>query len=98
MQSDFSPTFLSLCQVSDVLHWLVKRYEPSADISNTVSNTQDRVIFLKQCATLMASKGRIKLNAKRLYQACCALLSGKKFMHQLTFWFLVCGDVTFECR
>eukprot|EP00281_Chroomonas_sp_CCMP1168_P018137 CAMPEP_0206221106 /NCGR_PEP_ID=MMETSP0047_2-20121206/5232_1 /ASSEMBLY_ACC=CAM_ASM_000192 /TAXON_ID=195065 /ORGANISM="Chroomonas mesostigmatica_cf, Strain CCMP1168" /LENGTH=326 /DNA_ID=CAMNT_0053643807 /DNA_START=72 /DNA_END=1049 /DNA_ORIENTATION=+ len=55
--------------VSDVLHWLVKRYEPSADISPSVSNTQDRVIFLKQCATLMASKGRIKLNAKRLYQA-----------------------------
>lgn len=30
---------------------------------------QDRVIFLKQCASLMASKGRIKLNPKRLYQA-----------------------------
>uniref|UniRef100_A0A7S4JSD5 Clusterin-associated protein 1 n=1 Tax=Guillardia theta TaxID=55529 RepID=A0A7S4JSD5_GUITH len=30
---------------------------------------QDRVVFLKQCAQLMQSKGRIKLNTKRLYQA-----------------------------
>jgi hypothetical protein len=55
-------------QVADVLHWLVKRYEPQADVSNSVGNMQDRVIFLKQCAQLMASKGRIKLNTKRLYQ------------------------------
>jgi clusterin-associated protein 1 len=47
----------------------VKRYEPSADISEGVSNSQDRVIFLKQAAQLMQTKGRIKLNTKRLYQA-----------------------------
>ena len=55
--------------VADVLRWLVKRYEPTADISEGVSNMQDRVIFLKQAAQLMQSKGRIKLNTKRLYQA-----------------------------
>lgn len=47
----------------------MKRYEPSADISESVSNMQDRVIFLKQAAQLMQTKGRIKLNTKRLYQA-----------------------------
>ena len=60
---------LSASQVSDVLHWLVKRYEPNADVSKQLDTMQDRVIFLKQCAQLMASKGRIKLNPKRLYQA-----------------------------
>ena len=55
--------------VADVLRWLVKRYEPSAEISEGVSNMQDRVIFLKQAAQLMQAKGRIKLNTKRLYQA-----------------------------
>mmetsp|Transcript_15798 Transcript_15798/g.31162 ORF Transcript_15798/g.31162 Transcript_15798/m.31162 type:complete len:413 (+) Transcript_15798:123-1361(+) len=55
--------------VSDILFWLVKRYEPNADVSKQLDNMQDRVIFLKQCAQLMASKGRIKLNPKRLYQA-----------------------------
>jgi clusterin-associated protein 1 len=55
--------------VADVLRWLVKRYEPTADISDGVSNMQDRVIFLKQAAQLMQAKGRIKLNTKRLYQA-----------------------------
>ena len=30
---------------------------------------QDRVIFLKKAAQLMQTKGRIKLNTKRLYQA-----------------------------
>uniref|UniRef100_A0A6T8KI49 Clusterin-associated protein 1 n=1 Tax=Hemiselmis andersenii TaxID=464988 RepID=A0A6T8KI49_HEMAN len=55
--------------VSDMLFWLVKRYEPNADITKQLDTMQDRVIFLKQCAQLMASKGRIKLNPKRLYQA-----------------------------
>eukprot|EP00286_Rhodomonas_abbreviata_P027467 CAMPEP_0181312922 /NCGR_PEP_ID=MMETSP1101-20121128/13965_1 /TAXON_ID=46948 /ORGANISM="Rhodomonas abbreviata, Strain Caron Lab Isolate" /LENGTH=333 /DNA_ID=CAMNT_0023419825 /DNA_START=248 /DNA_END=1246 /DNA_ORIENTATION=- len=55
--------------VADVLRWLVNRYEPTADISAEVGNMQDRVIFLKQAAQLMSSKGRIKLNTKRLYQA-----------------------------
>lgn len=55
--------------VADILRWLVKRYEPTADISEGVSNRQDRVIFLKSAAQIMQSKGRIKLNMKRLYQA-----------------------------
>jgi len=55
--------------VADVLRWLVNRYEPTAEISNEVGNMQDRVIFLKQAASLMQAKGRIKLNTKRLYQA-----------------------------
>ena len=56
--------------VADVLHWLVKRYEPTADMSEgSPANMQDRVIFLKKAAQLMQTKGRIKLNTKRLYQA-----------------------------
>eukprot|EP00961_Rhodomonas_salina_P132545 1783927-Rhodomonas_salina.1 len=70
-----SPRAIETCEggitrkVADVLRWLVNRYEPTAEISNEVGNMQDRVIFLKQAASLMQAKGRIKLNTKRLYQA-----------------------------
>jgi clusterin-associated protein 1 len=55
--------------VADVLRWLVKRYEPTADVSEGVSKREDRVVFLKSAAKIMQTKGRIKLNMKRLYQA-----------------------------
>jgi len=55
--------------VADALRWLVLRYEPNGDLGKEIGTMQDRVIFLKQAASIMLAKGRIKLNTKRLYQA-----------------------------
>ncbi|XP_045316265.1 clusterin-associated protein 1 isoform X2 [Leopardus geoffroyi] len=55
--------------VSEVLLWLVKRYEPHTDIPSDVETEQDRVFFIKAIAQFMATKAHIKLNTKKLYQA-----------------------------
>nr|XP_017834168.3 clusterin-associated protein 1 isoform X2 [Callithrix jacchus]XP_017834169.3 clusterin-associated protein 1 isoform X2 [Callithrix jacchus]XP_054098228.1 clusterin-associated protein 1 isoform X2 [Callithrix jacchus] len=55
--------------VSEVLLWLVKRYEPQTDIPLNVDTEQDRVFFIKAIAQFMATKAHIKLNTKKLYQA-----------------------------
>ncbi|XP_063474384.1 clusterin-associated protein 1 isoform X2 [Symphalangus syndactylus] len=55
--------------VSEVLLWLVKRYEPQTDIPPDVDTEQDRVFFIKAIAQFMATKAHIKLNTKKLYQA-----------------------------
>ncbi|KFV66076.1 Clusterin-associated protein 1, partial [Dryobates pubescens] len=55
--------------VSEVLLWLVKRYEPQTDIPADVETEQDRVFFVKAVAQFMATKAHIKLNTKKLYQA-----------------------------
>eukprot|EP00163_Fabomonas_tropica_P021707 TRINITY_DN37870_c0_g1_i1.p1 TRINITY_DN37870_c0_g1~~TRINITY_DN37870_c0_g1_i1.p1 ORF type:complete len:422 (+),score=99.82 TRINITY_DN37870_c0_g1_i1:368-1633(+) len=55
--------------VADILFWLVQRYDPGIDISDDISSEQDRVIFIKNISHIMATKARIKLNPKRLYQA-----------------------------
>ncbi|NXF01196.1 CLUA1 protein, partial [Smithornis capensis] len=55
--------------VSEVLLWLVRRYEPETDIPADVETEQDRVFFIKAVAEFMATKAHIKLNTKRLYQA-----------------------------
>ncbi|KAM5227564.1 clusterin-associated protein 1 isoform 2-T2 [Ctenodactylus gundi] len=55
--------------VSEVLLWLVKRYEPQTDIPSDVETERDRVFFIKAIAQFMATKAHIKLNTKKLYQA-----------------------------
>ncbi|XP_018590393.1 clusterin-associated protein 1 homolog isoform X1 [Scleropages formosus] len=55
--------------VSEILVWLVKRYEPQMDIPSDVETESDRVFFIKAVAQFMATKAHIKLNTKRLYQA-----------------------------
>ncbi|XP_056270762.1 clusterin-associated protein 1 homolog [Pseudoliparis swirei] len=55
--------------VAEILIWLVKRYEPQADIPPDVETESDRVFFVKAVAQFMATKAHIKLNTKRLYQA-----------------------------
>ncbi|XP_054445478.1 clusterin-associated protein 1 isoform X4 [Pteronotus mesoamericanus] len=55
--------------VSEVLLWLVKRYEPQTDIPSEIETEQDRVFFIKAVAQFMATKAHIKLNTKKLYQA-----------------------------
>lgn len=55
--------------VADILYWFVQRYDPGADISDDIDEERDRVNFIRQVAQLFASKARIKLNPKRLYEA-----------------------------
>ncbi|KAM6320103.1 clusterin-associated protein 1 [Podargus strigoides] len=66
MQNFHTPNFTL---VSEVLLWLVKRYEPQADIPSDVGTQQDRVFFIKAVAQFMATKAHVKLNTKKLYQA-----------------------------
>ncbi|ESP03905.1 hypothetical protein LOTGIDRAFT_230213 [Lottia gigantea] len=55
--------------VAEVLTWLVKRFEPNADVHPDIDTEQDRVIFIKTVAEFMATKAHIKLNTKKLYQS-----------------------------
>ncbi|NXU76516.1 CLUA1 protein, partial [Oreotrochilus melanogaster] len=66
MENFHTPNFML---VSEVLLWLVRRYEPQTDIPSDVETEQDRVFFIKAVAQFMATKAHIKLNTKRLYQA-----------------------------
>ncbi|ORC85763.1 clusterin associated protein 1 [Trypanosoma theileri] len=54
--------------VADCLYWLIKRYEPSAEIVYEIAREADRVYFFKQVCEVALTKGRIKLNIKKLYQ------------------------------
>ncbi|KAM4575248.1 clusterin-associated protein 1 homolog isoform 1-T2 [Fundulus diaphanus] len=55
--------------VTEILIWLVKRYEPNIDIPTDVDTESDRIFFIKAVAQFMATKAHIKLNTKHLYQA-----------------------------
>ncbi|KAI0237805.1 Clusterin-associated protein 1 [Lamellibrachia satsuma] len=55
--------------VAEVLIWLVKRYDPNADMPTDTEMEQDRVIFIKSVAQFMTTKAHIKMNTKKLYQA-----------------------------
>ncbi len=45
------------------------RFEPDYDLSLTLDNEQDRVIFIKTAALFFIQTARIKVNPKKLYQA-----------------------------
>ena len=55
--------------VADILYWFVIRYEPSSTMSDVIDTESDRIIFIKQVVHLFASKARIKLNPKKIYEA-----------------------------
>ncbi|KAJ9573880.1 hypothetical protein L9F63_008740 [Diploptera punctata] len=55
--------------VAEILIWLVKRFDPDADIPTEYGTEQDRVLLVRTAAQFMASKANIKLNTKRVYQA-----------------------------
>jgi clusterin-associated protein 1 len=54
--------------VSDVLFWLVHRYEPTAELTDEISGNNG-VEFLKTVAQIMYSKAHINLKIRRLFQA-----------------------------
>ncbi|XP_054718328.1 clusterin-associated protein 1 homolog [Uloborus diversus] len=55
--------------VAEILQWLVKRYDPNAELPDDIDTEQDRVIFVKSIVQFMVTKAYIKLNAKKLYMA-----------------------------
>lgn len=55
--------------VSEMLSWLVKRFEPNADLPSDIDTEQDRVIFIRSIVQFMATKAHIKLHTKKLYQS-----------------------------
>ena len=55
--------------VADVLYWFALRYDPKADISDNIEDEKDRVLFIRSVCHLFATKARITLNPKKLYEA-----------------------------
>jgi clusterin-associated protein 1 len=55
--------------VADVLYWFAQRYDPNMDISDDIEDEKDRVAFIRQVCQLFASKARIVLSPKKLYEA-----------------------------
>ncbi|CEG48074.1 Predicted coiled-coil protein [Plasmopara halstedii] len=55
--------------VSDLLYWMVKKYEPSANVSEEIDTEDDRVEFLTQVTVEVLAKAHIRLNPKKLYAA-----------------------------
>lgn len=55
--------------VADILYWFAMRYDPKADISDNIEDEKDRVIFIRSVCQLFASKARITLNPKKIYES-----------------------------
>ena len=55
--------------VADILFWFAQRYDPKMDISDDIEDEKDRVAFIRQVCQMFASKARIILNPKKLYEA-----------------------------
>ncbi|KNE66317.1 hypothetical protein AMAG_10541 [Allomyces macrogynus ATCC 38327] len=53
--------------VAELLVWLVKSYDPQADISVDISTEPERVNLVKSVAQFLASKAQLKLNLRKLY-------------------------------
>ena len=49
--------------------WLVRRFEPNADIPTDTDTEQDRVMLVRSVVQFMATKAHIKLNPKKIYQS-----------------------------
>ncbi len=55
--------------VADIALWFAERYDPSCEISDSINEEKDRVLFIKSICQLFLTKARIKLNPKKLYEA-----------------------------
>ena len=55
--------------VADILYWFAQRYDPKMDISDEIEDEKDRVAFVRQVCQMFASKARITLNPKKIYEA-----------------------------
>lgn len=55
--------------VSDLLYWMVKKYDPSCNVTGEIDTEEDRVEFVTQVTSEVLFKARIRLNPKKLYAA-----------------------------
>ncbi|XP_076246110.1 clusterin associated protein 1 [Calliopsis andreniformis] len=55
--------------VAEILIWLVKRFDPDADIPDEYITEEGRIALIRAVAEFMALKTNVKLNTKKLYQA-----------------------------
>jgi len=55
--------------VAEMLSWLVKRFEPNADLPSEIDTPDERVMFIRSIVQFMATKAHVKLHAKKLYQS-----------------------------
>nr|CCA23227.1 clusterinassociated protein 1 putative [Albugo laibachii Nc14] len=55
--------------VSDLLYWMVKKYDPASNVTGEIDTEEDRVEFVTQVASEVLLKARIRLNPKKLYAA-----------------------------
>ncbi|KAJ0410743.1 hypothetical protein ATCC90586_006846 [Pythium insidiosum] len=55
--------------VSDLLYWMVKKYDPTSSLTEEIDTEEDRVQFITMVATEVLVKARIRLNPKKLYAA-----------------------------
>lgn len=78
--------------VADVLHWLLKRYDPNAknsqgqEITDDIETEAQRVRFVRDTCQLFSTKARLKINAKKVYGsdglACRELLKIANMMYE----------------
>ncbi|CAF3481044.1 unnamed protein product [Rotaria socialis] len=55
--------------VAEIMTWLVKQYDPLADVPADIEGEQDRVVFVRAVTQIIATRAHLKLNTKKLYQA-----------------------------
>ncbi|CAF1686641.1 unnamed protein product, partial [Adineta ricciae] len=55
--------------VAELMAWLVKQYDPLSEVPTEIEREQDRVLFIRTVAQIIATKAHVKLNTKKLYQA-----------------------------
>ncbi|XP_076289260.1 clusterin associated protein 1 [Lasioglossum baleicum] len=55
--------------VAEILIWLVRRFDPDADVPSEHNTEDERIALIRAVAEFMALKTNVKLNTKKLYQA-----------------------------
>jgi len=55
--------------VAEIIFWLVKRFDPKADIPDVIEEERDRVEFIRAACQFFYQNLKIKLNLKKLYSS-----------------------------
>ena len=55
--------------VAEITYWLVKRFDPKADIPDEIEEERDRVEFIRAACNFFFQNLKIKLNLKKLYSS-----------------------------
>ncbi len=77
--------------VSELLRWMIQRYDPDIDIYHSIDTENDRVLFITSIVKGFYQRTKMKLNPVRLYaadgHAVKELLKLATFLHQSVFNF-----------